>query len=182
MRTYHYRFCLLFFLSLFVFLFQSLSYAQNEVSNFSGTLVITTSDGDITLIESGESVPKIKDGSVLEIFDGEVTVSTGSGNSLMVSCLEHVADLSDGASVTMKCAEAEGSVTVNLGPVSLTDPTGGKTPLVIGQTYPISLEELPIAPATAQGEQQGTSIGGNPDVDSTNIDVIDNLNQPASPE
>ncbi len=182
MKTYRQNICLMsFFLCIFVFSFQSISQAENEIADFTGTLVITTPDGDITLLESGESIPKIKDGSMLEIFDGQITVSTGSANNLKLSCLEHTVDLSQGASVTMKCAETEGSVTVNLGPVSLTDPIGTKTPLVVGQTYPISLEELPLAAPTAQGEQQGSSIEGNLEVDSTSIDVIDNLTQPASP-
>jgi hypothetical protein len=161
--------------------FSPLSEAKNEIANFTGTLVITTSGGDITLLESGESMPKINDGSMLEIFDGQMTVSTGSSNNVMASCLEHIADLSNGASVTIQCGETEGSITVNLGPVNMTDPNGTKTPLVVGETYPITLEDLPLAPATAQGQGQGNPVGNPPNPSSRAIEVTNNLDLPVSP-
>lgn len=178
--------------ALFLFLFTAFSsagYAAVTVDpQFEGTLVITTPDGEINLIEPGDPIPSIVSDSIIEVFDGKFKVTTGEGDKISVSCLEHEAALSGAASVTLSCGENSGKLTVDQGTVSLTDDEGKTVSLGAGESYDIVMPVLSEAAPTAEGEELGLpaeDTDNNPD--SRNIENQENQNndnqdQPASPE
>ncbi len=55
--------------------FASAGYAAASIDpQFEGTLVITSPDGEINLIEPGDAVPAIVNDSIIEVFDGKFKV------------------------------------------------------------------------------------------------------------
>lgn len=142
-------------------------------SDFTGTLVITTPEGEIQLIEAGEKIPQIPSGSVVEVFDGAFTITTGPEDLVHVSCLEHDATVEGGASLTLVCMESDGSAKVLEGTVILIDTLGKEIILGKGAEYLIQLTESPEeALPTAAGEETGFPYDGDmPDVDSRDIET-----------
>jgi len=137
---------------------------------FEGTLVITTPEGDIQLVEPGEPMPEIASGSVIEVFDGTFTLTTEPGDSVEVSCLEHDASVSNGASLALTCGENSGLVKVLLKAVILTDIEGQQFDLAEGAEYQIKVEDIgDEAPAAAAAEETGSSALDLPTEDSRDI-------------
>lgn len=147
-------------------------------SNFQGTLVITTPEGEINLVEPGDAIPEIKSGSILEVFDGQFRVTTGADDSVEVSCLENDASVKGGSVITLSCGESNGSLKVESGSAVVVDPAGKQIELAAGATHEIKVAVTEEADATAAGEELGTALeDGAGDVDSTNIEVTDNQEQ-----
>lgn len=160
-------------LTLITLLCLSPAYAEVKVeSEFEGTLVITSPEGDITLVESGEAVPPVATGSILEVFDGQFTVATSPGETVKVVHLEHEITVSDGATVNLVGAESTGVVRVLSGSVELINNLGQKVMLQVGQEYPIQLiKAAPGLPATAAGEPTGFGAADDaPPADSASIE------------
>jgi len=143
--------------------------------DFEGTLVITTPDGNIILLEPGDEIPEILSGSLLEVFDGYFTVETDPGDSVQILCLGHEISVGDGSSISLSSAEEAGSLSVLAGSVSLVTPAGDLVDLNIGDDYQIQLEEdamglLPTAkgvpPSFSNADDEAT-----PPVDSRGVDV-----------
>jgi len=183
MKTYR---CLaagavLFFLCV---VFTSAGYAAASIDPaFEGTLVITSPDGEINLIEPGDAIPAIVNDSIIEVFDGKFKVTTAEGDTISVSCLEHEAALKGAASVTLVCGESSGKLDVEAGPVSLTDDEGKVVTLNTGESFDIQMPVLSEAAPTAEGEELGLSLDdSNTDPDSRSIEIQDNQDSPVSPE
>jgi len=140
---------------------------------FQGTLVITTPEGEINLVEPGDAIPEIQSGSILEVFDGEFRVTLGEGDEIELSCLENDASASGSASVVLSCGESNGMLKVESGSVTLIDPAGEQIDLAAGSTHEIVLTAIEEAPATAEGDQRGRALEAIEDVDSTAIDLQD---------
>lgn len=150
---------------------------------FEGTLVITSPDGEINLIEPGDAIPVIVNESIIEVFDGKFKVTTAEGDTISVSCLEHEAVLNGAASVALVCGESSGKLDVEAGPVSLTDDEGKAVTLNSGESFDIQMPVLSEAAPTAEGEELGLSTeDSNTDPDSRNIEIQDNQDPPVSPE
>jgi hypothetical protein len=144
-------------------------------TNFQGTLVITTPEGEINLVEPGDAIPEIKSGSILEVFDGQFKVTTAEGDSVELSCLENDAAATGAAALVLACGESTGSLKVETGKATVVDPTGQQIELAAGATHEIKLTVVEEADSTAPGEEIGTSIDDFGDVDSTSIDVADDV-------
>lgn len=164
--------------------FASAGYAAVSIDpQFEGTLVITSPDGEINLIEPGDAVPAIVNESIIEVFDGKFKVTTAEGDAISVSCLEHEAVLKGVASVTLVCGESSGKLDVEAGPVSLTDDEGKAVTLNAGESFDIQMPVLSEAAPTAEGEELGLpSEDSDTDPDSRNIEIQDNQDSPVSPE
>ncbi|HTL47450.1 MAG TPA: hypothetical protein VL688_05245 [Verrucomicrobiae bacterium] len=143
-------------------------------ANFQGTLVITTPEGEINLVEPGDAIPEIKSGSILEVFDGQFKVTTAEGDNVELSCLENDASASGASALVLACGDNAGSLKVETGNATIVDPSGQQIQVPAGTTHEIKLTVTEEADATAAGDEIGTSID-NPgaDVDSTNIDATD---------
>lgn len=152
----------------------SVSPAQAKItinSDFEGTVVITFPNGEIALIEPGDPIPEIPQGSTLEVFDGTFTVTTEEGDQCQISCLEHSATASDGASASLSCAEESGVLKVTAGSIPIVTPAGTVSDVVAGTEYPIQAGGAEQAPATAATEPAGTPVGDDaPPADSRSIE------------
>ena len=159
---------------------QSQGPSQGKVtlnSDFTGTVIITAPNGELTLIEPGDPIPAIANGSTLEVFDGKFGVQTSEGAKVSVSCLDHEAVAKNGAAVSLSCGEKTGLLKVLQGSVELTDPNG-KT-ATMSQNAEFTIQEAKEAAKTAAPTGGGEAIGGSPaggelgdapPVDSRNID------------
>lgn len=168
----------------FVLLFPRAGFSAVVVdSQFEGTLVITSAEGEINLVEPGDTIPPIANGSILEVFDGKFTVTTEEGDEITVSCLENEAAVSGAASVVLSCGENSGKISVVKGKASVTDDEGKSVTLNEGESYDIQMPVLSEASPTASGEELGLEFeddfGTEPD--STSIEAQDSQTPPASP-
>lgn len=162
--------------------FASAGYAAVSIDpQFEGTLVITSPDGEINLIEPGDAVPTIVNDSIIEVFDGKFKVTTAEGDTISVSCLEHEAVLSGVAAVTLVCGESSGKLDVEAGTVSLTDDEGKVVTLNTGESFDIQMPALSEAAPTADGDGLGFSPDGEVDPDSGDIDNGDGQDPSVSP-
>lgn len=164
--------------------FASAGYSAVSIDpQFEGTLVITSPDGEINLIEPGDAVPTIVNESIVEVFDGKFKVTTAEGDKISVSCLEHEAVLNGAASVTLSCGENSGKLLVETGSVSLTDDEGKSVTLNAGESFDIQMPVLSEAAPTEEGEELGLSADeSDTDPDSRNIQIQDNQDPSVSPE
>ena len=143
---------LLFILSLIAFP----AFAKVTVDpGFQGSLMITTPDGDVQLVEPGQTLPEIAPNSLSEVFNGQITLSTDEGESVLLSCLGTEASVGGGSSATLACSEEAGNLKVTKGSAHVKDPAGNEKDVPEGQEYPITLTEATAAP-TGQGEETGT--------------------------
>ncbi len=139
------------------------AYAKITVdANFQGMLVISLPSGEVSILEPGDPVPDIPSGSMIESFDGTFTVKTDKGDQVQMSCLNHNVSAGEGSSVTMSCKEMSGSVKVESGTASLTDPSGQKTDLNAGTEYPIAQGAPKAEEAAPTGAGDGEVTGGAP--------------------
>ena len=175
------------FLFLTGLIFSVSGYAAVTIdSQFEGTLVITSPDGEINLIEPGDALPTIANDSIIEVFDGKFKLTSVEGDKVSVSCLEHEGAVSAAAVLTLSCGESSGQLKVETGTVSMVDDEGKPVEVKAGETYDIKMPALQeAAPATAEGQELGLPASDNAaDVnpDSRNIQIQDNQAQDASPE
>ncbi len=177
----------MFFLFLTGLIFSASGYAAVTIDGqFEGTLVITSPDGEINLIEPGDAIPTIANDSIVEVFDGKFKLTAVEGDKVSISCLEHEGAIAAAASVTLSCGESSGQLKVEAGTVSMMDDEGKPVEVKAGETYDIKMPALQeAAPATAEGQELGlpatdAAVDVNPD--SRNIQIQDNQTQDASPE
>ena len=168
---------------LFLFLLTSRSYAKVILQpDFEGTVLITSSSGEITLIEPGQPIPEIPSGSTIEVFRGHLTVAADGPDTIKVACLGHQGIASGGgASVGLSCGENSGAFKMLKGSGSAIDPSGKEQALEEGKEYPIKVSSAGEtqgqgeAPATAAGEPTGGppaggGLGEAPPIDSRSIE------------
>lgn len=137
---------------------------------YKGTLVITSPDGRITILEPSDPLPVIEQGSVLEIFDGYFTVETGEGDNLTVSVLGNEFTVSDGTSVTIVANQTEGKIIVRKGFASYKDTAGQISMINAPKEFPVALGESLAPLPTADGGGEGFGIGTETVPDSRNIE------------
>lgn len=143
--------------------------------NFSGTLLITFPNGEITFIGPGEPIPEIPANSLVEVLEGQVTIHAGEGDTVNVSCLGEGGAAQGGSSVALTCGSDSGLLKVLQGSFNLVDREGNETNLSEGAEYPIQLGEPSEAPPTAGLETRGgPPVGGDlaaePPVDSRDVE------------
>lgn len=139
---------------------------------FSGTVIVTSPEGEIKIYQPGEPVTAIADNSTVEIFNGDVTVTTEKGDSVNVSCGKASAGVSGGGSAAVSCGEKSGTLKVLTGPVKMLGPDAPKNLLEEGKEYPFGQtgDLAKRAPATADvDDTTGTTPAGDPPVDSRSI-------------
>jgi hypothetical protein len=150
-----------------------------------GTILFTDPEGKIQMLGENEPPPEnIPSESTLEVFNGELKVSTEGQDKVALACLNHTASVEAGSAANLTCSETGGLLKAVKGSISLTDPTGKESILPEGKQFPITLNALVKAPATAAGEPTGgIPIGGDladaAPVDSQSIEAATNQDSPA---
>ncbi len=76
--------------------------------DFTGTLILTSPDGEVTLIEAGDKVPEIPPKSTVEVFDGNFTLHTAPGDQVQVGCFGEGHSVGGGSSAGLSCGENSG--------------------------------------------------------------------------
>ena len=158
---------------IFFLLMQSVpAFAKISInSDFQGTVVITLPNGEIALIEHGDPIPDIPQGSTLEVFDGNFTVTTEQGDQCKVSCLEHTGTASNVGSINLSCGEESGLLKVVAGSVHMVDPSGKESDISAGTEYPVQATTGEQPPTTGATEPAGTLVSdGAPPPDSRSIE------------
>jgi hypothetical protein len=137
----------------------------NVDKNFEGTIMVTTPEGKVVMLDAGNPVPVISLQSTLEVFQGKMAIKLEKGDSASVGCLGQTGSVNGPASVEVECGEKKGSIKAVKGEI---DFEGSKIPE--GQKKLIVLDDEKQAPATAAGEETGIGIDqGIPPVDSRSI-------------
>lgn len=143
-------------------------------SNFTGTLVLTSPEGDIDLIDAGDDIPSISNNSLIEVFDGNMSMATQVGDSAEASCLGYSIGVNNGGSISLKCQEDGGVLTAVIGPVVVTDDAGNVVELQSGESFDLVLSGLEeAAPTAAREDRRGRGNGGNDDDDGDDADDND---------
>lgn len=159
--------------SLILGLSSSLAFAKIAIqTDFTGTLLITSPDGNIDMYDEGETVPEILPNSVIEVFGGKFTITTEAGDSVSCSCLNHTIAVGGGASAALSCEEESGLVKVLKGSVTLIDPEDKEHIIPEGKEFSIKPSPGKPAPATEAAEEIGASADTDlPPVDSRSIEA-----------
>jgi len=138
---------------------------------FTGTIVLTTPDGRITILEPGDPLPDFPSDSILEVFDGQFTVETQEGDQLTVSILGNEFIIAGGSTVTVIAGETEGKIIVRSGFARFSDTTGRISTIQVNQDFAVALGEPLVALPTAEGSPLGFQTGEEPVPDSRNIEA-----------
>jgi len=164
------------FLSLPVFAEIKLQKDPNSPSAtlFDGTLILTFSDGRISLLEPSDEIPEIVPGTILEVLNGKFMVATGTDEQVVASCLGQNFDIGGGGSVSLSCGEQSGLLKVNSGTATVKDETGNPKTINAGEEYKIELRAAPSAKPTAATEESSFDLD--------EIEVPDSRSFEASPK
>ena len=171
-------------LSFIVFLFfPATAQAKIQIGkDFQGMLVITMphmgtgevkTNGEVIILEPGDTIPDIPSGSTLEVAEGNFTVTADAPDNVTISCLNHSSSLGNGASVNLGCGPSSGLVKVLKSSIVLLDEDKKEIRLKEGDQYEIiakALKTTKDAPATAAGELPGNPVKPDaPPVDSRDL-------------
>lgn len=133
--------------------------------NFEGTIMITTPEGKVVMLDAGNKVPAISLQSTLEVFQGKMSIQLEAGDTASIGCLGQTGSVAGPASVEVECGEKQGKIKVIKGEVNFED-----SKVTEGNEKILTLEGKQ-APATAAGEETGTGTNlGIPPVDSRSIE------------
>lgn len=146
------------------------AYAKITIEpGFTGTILVTTPDGAVKLIDPSSEMPEIPSGSVLDAIDSTLVVKTEAGDSVSVGCLGNSVTASGGASAGITCSSESGKVTALKGDVQVLDASGNTTVVPEGSEKILEVSAL-AAPATADIAGQGQPAEGAPEVDSRSLE------------
>lgn len=105
-------------------------------STSKGLFVLTTPDGGVTILEEGDPIPSLSNGSQLEVFDGEATVSTQqTSDSVQLACLENKVQLFEDQTANLSCSENAGKLKAVKGNLNVTLNDGTKVIVKEGEEY-----------------------------------------------
>lgn len=170
---------------LFLFLLGGVqAFAKVTVPEHAGTLVVTFPNGEIKLIDKGETLPDIPTQSKLEILDGTISIGSEDGDSVIAACLRHEANVAGGASAKVTCTPGASQIEAVNGIVVVMDPMGKQTSLdakdpanniyKIQDQGTLTAKEKEPAPPTEAGDIPGSTpasgiVGDTTPVDSRSI-------------
>ena len=121
-------------------------------ADFTGTLILTAPDGNVTLFEAGDKLPVITEGATLEVFDGAFNVHTGGSDHVQVGCFGQNQTTGGGASASLSCGESKGTLKIG------------------DKEYTLSAQPEEKPAPTAASEPTGVPLdGGTPNPDSRSI-------------
>lgn len=146
---------------------------------FKGTLVITTSEGEILLIDEGDSVPSIESGALIEVFDGSFQLQAGEENDeARAACLGQDVKITGQSGIKLTCGEMTGRVEVLTGNATLMD----GTTLSEGESHEWSAGAT-LEQAEPAGEGEPLGFAGDADLDdpdSRSIEITDDQDTPVT--
>ena len=146
--------------------------------DFEGTVIITSPEGEISVIQPGDPIPHIPNGATLTVSEGQFTVKTDPGDSVSLLYLGHSGVVANGAVANLSSVQDSAPATLKVlnGSVAWQNDEGKKSVLPVGAQYPIlpQGQTEKEAPPTGAGEPVGFApIGGDvgqpPPVDSRGI-------------
>ncbi len=144
------------------------SQAEAKISvnpDFEGTLMITTPEGKVVMLDAGNPVPEIPSQSTIEGFQGNLMLTLEPGDSVATGCLGATGSASGPATLSVQCGESEGLVKVIKGTLVF-----DKFSVSEGEQKSLPLEKKAEAPPTAAGDELGTPTElGAPAVDSRSL-------------
>ena len=163
----------LLFLAAFSFASTSLL-AEIVLENVTGTVSITTPDGQVMTIEAGQPLPAIPSGSTIEVVTGKAEISATPPDAVNVLINGATATVQDGTkvSVTVDLRTGDASLDVVTGSVSIIQPDGTTETVTEGSTFsepapaPASVDSFdapgsnPADSTGTQGDAQQGLIGG----------------------
>lgn len=158
-------FIFLFSLSLFL---TSAASASVDIANQTGTVVVTTPDGKVTIIEPGQTAPSFPDGSIVEITTGSADISASGGTAAEITINNTTIKLGSGAQVKVAVALATSDVNIQIvsGNVQMIKPDGTTLNLQAGDSNMVpSTAPSAISLDKAPGADAAQSIGREQDVE-----------------
>ena len=144
--------------------------------DFQGTLILTSPEGEVNVIEPGDPIPQVPSNSTIEAINGQFTIRTDEGETVKASCHRSQATAANGGAFSMNCGAEAGVLKALEGSVALLDSSGKQTVLEAGSEYPIPggepSEEAPATAATVPtgGLPVGAGLGEGAPVDSRSIE------------
>ena len=144
-------------------------------NDFAGTVMISSPDGKMNIVEPGEPIPEIPPNSTVEVFNGHATFNADAADNLKLTCLGHDMTVKTAAQATLKCEESSGLLQVAKGSVNLVDPAGKGLIIGEGKEYRFQAEAAKYnapteAVPTVGGAPAGGNLGAEPPVDSRSVE------------
>lgn len=149
-------------LSVFILSFCFLANAFANITidpDFEGTILISTPEGDLVILEQGDEIPAIAAGSIIEVFEGHCTIHAEEGDSAILALLDQDALLNGPASVILSSTENKGTVKAVKGQITVVGIDGQETVVAEGQEHEVVLSPLMDAEPTEAGEELGFDVG-----------------------
>lgn len=119
--------------------------------SFTGTLIVTSASGDVSLYESGDALPEIPQGATLEVFDGGISIQTEADDQIQAGCFGDEHSVGGGSSADLTCGAATGVLKID------------------GKEYTLSGAQAQVAEPTAESEPTGVPTDQEPAPDSRSI-------------
>ncbi|OGW72577.1 MAG: hypothetical protein A2Y02_01430 [Omnitrophica bacterium GWA2_52_12] len=119
--------------------------------DFTGTLILTAPDGNVTLFESGDPLPVIQDGATLEVFDGNLTIHIEGDEHVQVGCFGQNQTAGGGSTASLSCGESSGTLKIG------------------DKEYALSAQPEEKPAPTAAAEPTGVPLDGTVNPDSRSI-------------
>lgn len=152
------------------FLLSPVLSADIVIENATGTIIITTPDGQVTTVEAGQPLPAIPSGSTLEVVTGSADISATPPDEVNVLVNNTTATVRDGAKVGIVIDLRTGDAKMNVleGSVAVLLADGTTQTLTEGAAFsapaptPISVDTIDVPganPAEATGRQGDTQQG-----------------------
>ncbi len=146
-------------------------FAKISVEFSQGSVIVNSPDGNVKLLDSGEPVPEIQDGSTIEVFQGEFKISTGAGETVGFSCGGNSGTVGGSSSALVTCGESSGTLEVLEGTVTLTDANGNQKNLKAGDKLDLEIVQKSAEPAAAEDEEGAAQGNQEEEPDSRSIEA-----------
>lgn len=161
---------------LFAVLFSSIlaasqGFAEVILEPLKGSLVITSPDGTVKLLDFGETVPPVSSSSKIEVFQGQMKISVTGDDSASWSCGGNSGSVSGGASVTISCSDSSGLLEVTEGELTYTDTEGVTHTVKAGESADLKVVPQTAPPAAANDESGGDTENNSEDPDSRSVEA-----------
>lgn len=149
----------------------SQGFAEITLEPLKGSLVITSPDGTVKLLDFGETVPAISSKSVIEVFDGQMRIVVTGEDSVTWACGGNTGAIGGGSSAAISCGESSGTLEVLEGELTYTDSDGATQTAKAGETITLKIVPQTAPPAAADDEEGGDNENNNEAPDSRSVEA-----------
>lgn len=145
-------------------------FAAINVENRTGSITVTTPDGEVMTFESGDLLPPVLSGSTIEVVTGQADISVTEPDTVDIVINNSIVTVDSGDAIAVAVNPSSGAATMNVlaGSVDALQPDGTTKSVAQGAAFvapppaPIVVQDLDVRgadPAGETGRQSSTEQG-----------------------